>query len=229
MAISGTVSQPWVPWRRERRPMWPACGGNNWQRRGPGPDCLTGQAPRLRAAARQGRSFRVISARLRRAFPRKRLVQDFTSRLSAERAPARRQRGERPVTPRPGRTLAVSASQNRTFCARRVAQRHRCWPETESAIPSAFPCGGWLGLTGSSDMPLWAERLAVGGEPGEHRRQLGPAGFAQPGPAPGIPPPPSRPAASASGTRIRHASVTSSVSRWTSTSASRSSTSGQPS
>jgi AcrR family transcriptional regulator len=52
---------------------------------------------------------------------------------------------------------------------------------------------------------------------------------AQPGPAPGRPPDPSRPAASASGARIRHASVTSSVSRWTPTAASRSSTSGQPS
>jgi hypothetical protein len=28
--------------------------------------------------------------------------------------------------------LAVSASQSRTFCARRVGRRHRCWPETES-------------------------------------------------------------------------------------------------
>jgi hypothetical protein len=30
--------------------------------------------------------------------------------------------------------LAVSAGQSRTFCARRVGRRHRCWPETESAL-----------------------------------------------------------------------------------------------
>jgi hypothetical protein len=32
--------------------------------------------------------------------------------------------------------LAVSASQSRTFCARRVGRRHRCWPETASALGS---------------------------------------------------------------------------------------------
>jgi hypothetical protein len=55
------------------------------------------------------------------------------------------------------------------------------------------------------------------------------AGLTQPGPAPGTVPGLPSSAAIAAGVRIRRASVTSSASRATSTSASRSITSGQPS
>jgi hypothetical protein len=67
--------------------------------------------------------------------PRRRLVRGFGRLAETLRAIAWNVSGERAVCmPAMRAHLAVSASQSRTFCARRAGRRHRWWPETESPV-----------------------------------------------------------------------------------------------